>query len=87
LFGKLVETDFSSITLSNGVGSNQAQCPAGSQEGERSQKEVRDNVRVTSDVVRELVADHLPDGVSLRDLGECHLRDLTRPERVFQLLL
>jgi predicted ATPase/class 3 adenylate cyclase len=34
----------------------------------------------------ELVRDHLPEGVSLRDLGERRLRDLNRPERVFQAL-
>jgi predicted ATPase/class 3 adenylate cyclase len=34
----------------------------------------------------ELVRDHLPEGVSLRDLGERRLRDLNRPERVFQVL-
>ncbi len=28
----------------------------------------------------------LPDGVALRDLGERRLRDLTRPERIFQLV-
>ena len=28
----------------------------------------------------------LPDGVELRDLGERRLRDLSRPERIFQLL-
>jgi predicted ATPase/DNA-binding SARP family transcriptional activator len=32
----------------------------------------------------ELVRDHLPDEASLRDLGEHRLRDLVRPERVFQ---
>jgi predicted ATPase/class 3 adenylate cyclase len=35
---------------------------------------------------RELVADHLPDGVTLRDLGTHRLRDLQRPERIFQVL-
>ncbi|MFI5342376.1 MAG: adenylate/guanylate cyclase domain-containing protein, partial [Candidatus Methylomirabilales bacterium] len=35
---------------------------------------------------QELVRDHLPPGISLRDLGECRLKDLVRPERVFQLL-
>jgi predicted ATPase/DNA-binding SARP family transcriptional activator/class 3 adenylate cyclase len=34
----------------------------------------------------ELVRDHLPEGADLRDLGEYRLRDLVRPERVFQLL-
>ena len=34
----------------------------------------------------ELLRDVLPDEVSLRDLGEHRLRDLARPERVFQLL-
>ncbi|MDR9450976.1 MAG: adenylate/guanylate cyclase domain-containing protein, partial [Acidimicrobiia bacterium] len=34
----------------------------------------------------ELLRDALPDEVSLRDLGEHRLRDLARPERVFQLL-
>jgi predicted ATPase/class 3 adenylate cyclase len=33
-----------------------------------------------------LVADHLPEGSVLRDLGEHRLKDLGRPERVFQLV-
>jgi predicted ATPase/class 3 adenylate cyclase len=33
-----------------------------------------------------LAADRLPDGAGLRDLGEFRLKDLGRPERVFQLL-
>jgi predicted ATPase/class 3 adenylate cyclase len=37
-------------------------------------------------VVAELVRDHLPEGVSLRDLGEHNLKDLSRAERVFQLV-
>ena len=32
-----------------------------------------------------LVRDQLPSGVSLRDLGEHRLKDLIRPERVFQV--
>jgi class 3 adenylate cyclase len=35
---------------------------------------------------RELVADELPPGVSLRDLGEHRLKDLERPEHLFQLV-
>ena len=35
---------------------------------------------------QELVRDHLPAGTTLRDLGERRLKDLFRPERVFQLL-
>jgi class 3 adenylate cyclase len=35
---------------------------------------------------QELVRDQLPEGTSLRDLGEYRLKDLFRPERVFQLL-
>jgi predicted ATPase/class 3 adenylate cyclase/Tfp pilus assembly protein PilF len=35
---------------------------------------------------QELVRDRLPAGTSLRDLGEHRLKDLFRPERVFQLL-
>jgi hypothetical protein len=35
---------------------------------------------------QELVRDQLPSEVGLRDLGEKHLKDLFRPERVFQLL-
>jgi predicted ATPase len=35
---------------------------------------------------QELARDALPPGASLRDLGEHPLRDLYRPERVFQLL-
>jgi predicted ATPase/class 3 adenylate cyclase/nucleotide-binding universal stress UspA family protein len=34
-----------------------------------------------------LVADHLPDGTSLRDLGEHRLKDLERPEHIFQLII
>ncbi|MCW3098710.1 MAG: putative ATPase [Chthonomonadaceae bacterium] len=35
---------------------------------------------------QELTRDHLPPQSSLRDLGEVRLRDLARPEHVFQLL-
>jgi predicted ATPase/class 3 adenylate cyclase len=34
----------------------------------------------------ELARDELPEGAGLRDLGEHRLKDLGRPERVFQLL-
>src|SRR5207244_4748246 len=34
----------------------------------------------------ELVREALPEGTSLRDLGLHRLRDLSQPERVFQLL-
>jgi class 3 adenylate cyclase len=34
----------------------------------------------------ELVRDRLADGITLRDLGERRLRDLNRPERIFQIL-
>jgi predicted ATPase/class 3 adenylate cyclase len=33
----------------------------------------------------ELVRDRLPEGVTIQDLGEHGLKDLTRPERVFQV--
>jgi class 3 adenylate cyclase len=35
---------------------------------------------------QELVRDHLPQGMLLRDLGEHHLKDLIQPERIFQLV-
>lgn len=35
----------------------------------------------------ELVCDDLPGGTSLLDLGEHRLKDLTRPERIFQLVI
>ena len=38
-----------------------------------------------SGAAAELVQDHLPEETRLVDLGEHQLRDLTRPERVFQL--
>ena len=38
-----------------------------------------------SEVVCGLVRDHLIGGMALRDLGEHRLKDLARPERVFQL--
>jgi predicted ATPase/class 3 adenylate cyclase len=34
----------------------------------------------------ELVRDELPQGIELRDLGERRLKDLTRPEHIFQLI-
>src|SRR5262249_18102639 len=34
----------------------------------------------------ELLRDRLPEGTSLRDLGLRRLRDLTRPEQIFQLV-
>ena len=34
----------------------------------------------------ELVRDHLPEGVRLRHLGEHRLRDLARPEQIYQLM-
>ncbi len=37
-------------------------------------------------VTSELVRDGLPPGVSLRDLGEHRLKDLVRPEHIFQLV-
>ncbi len=37
-------------------------------------------------VSAELLQDHLPEGVKLQDLGEKRLKDLVRPERVFQVL-
>ena len=39
-----------------------------------------------SQVTFELVRDDLPDGVTLRDMGEHRLKDLTRPEHVYQLV-
>lgn len=40
---------------------------------------------VLSDTTRALVADALPDGVAIRDLGVHALRDVPSPERLFQL--
>ncbi len=38
-----------------------------------------------SHAATELAAEDLPEGVSLRDLGEHRLKDFPRPERIFQL--
>ncbi|MGH3755960.1 MAG: ATP-binding protein [Pseudonocardiaceae bacterium] len=40
---------------------------------------------VLSGATRDVVADRLPDRVTLRDLGSHRLKDLGRPERVWQL--
>jgi predicted ATPase/class 3 adenylate cyclase len=40
---------------------------------------------VMSSATWELVKDELPPGVTVQDLGEHGLKDLTRPERVYQL--
>ncbi len=39
-----------------------------------------------SHAAQELVRDELPEGAGLRDLGERRLKDLFRPERVFQVI-
>ncbi|MBI3973469.1 MAG: adenylate/guanylate cyclase domain-containing protein [Chloroflexi bacterium] len=41
---------------------------------------------VISGAVREIVRDHLPESIGLRDLGERRLKDLIRPEHIFQLV-
>jgi len=40
-----------------------------------------------SETTKPLVVDDLADGVGLRDLGDHRLKDLRRPERVFQLIV
>jgi class 3 adenylate cyclase len=40
-----------------------------------------------SQITRELVEHDLPDGVSLRDLGEHRLKDLQRPGPLYQLVI
>jgi predicted ATPase/class 3 adenylate cyclase len=40
-----------------------------------------------SDATRALAEQRLPPGTSLRDLGEHRLKDLQRPERIFQLVV
>jgi predicted ATPase/class 3 adenylate cyclase len=42
---------------------------------------------VVSLATEELARDHLPGGAALVDLGEHRLRDLARPERLFQLVV
>ncbi|HYW87339.1 MAG TPA: AAA family ATPase, partial [Chloroflexota bacterium] len=42
---------------------------------------------LVSQTTRELVVDELPSDVGLRDLGEHQLKDLQRPEHIFQLLI
>src|SRR5438128_560077 len=42
---------------------------------------------LVSDVTHGLVDEDLPDGVTLRDLGEHGLKDIDRPERLFQLVI
>jgi len=40
---------------------------------------------LASQAVVDLTRDRLPDGVSLRDLGTVRLRDISRPEHIFQV--
>ena len=42
---------------------------------------------VISETTRALVDEHLPDGITLRDLGMHRLKDLARPERLYQLVI
>ena len=41
---------------------------------------------LVSDATRSLVEGHLPDGVELLPLGEHELRDVDRPEPIYQVL-
>lgn len=41
---------------------------------------------LVSQVTRELLADNELNGLALRDLGEYRLKDLTRPQRLYQLV-
>jgi predicted ATPase/class 3 adenylate cyclase len=41
---------------------------------------------LVSQAVAALVGDRLPAGIALRDLGDLHLRGLTRPERIYQVV-
>ena len=41
---------------------------------------------LVSKAVADLVGNHLPPGVALKDLGALRLRDLASPERVFQVM-
>ncbi|MDQ2902218.1 MAG: tetratricopeptide repeat protein [Chloroflexota bacterium] len=42
---------------------------------------------LVSETTRNLVEQHLPDGVSLRDMGEQRLKDVPRPDHLFQLVI
>jgi class 3 adenylate cyclase len=42
---------------------------------------------LVSEATRVLVGDQRPEGVGLRDLGEHRLKDLARPERIYQLVI
>ena len=42
---------------------------------------------VISETTRALVDEHLPNGIALRDLGTHRLKDLARPERLYQLVI
>jgi predicted ATPase/class 3 adenylate cyclase/Tfp pilus assembly protein PilF len=41
---------------------------------------------LVSGATEELIRDALPPGVSLRDMGEARLKDLLRPEHIFQIV-
>ena len=41
---------------------------------------------LVSSVTEELIRDSLPDGIGLRDMGEARLKDLLRPEHIFQVI-
>jgi len=41
---------------------------------------------LVSHAVATLIADRLPQGIALRDLGSVRLRDLAHPERIYQLV-
>ena len=40
-----------------------------------------------SNSTQELIQDELPDGVTLREMGERRLKDLIRPEHIYHLVV
>lgn len=54
-------------------------------EGARISSAAHGGQILVSQVARELIADNLPAGASLKDLGEHRLRDFTHPQHIYQV--
>jgi predicted ATPase/class 3 adenylate cyclase len=81
-----------SIKVRMGLHSGEAELRAGDYYGQALNRAARimsvahgEQVLLSS-LTAELAREHLPDDVSLLDLGEHRLRDLVRPEHIFQVL-
>jgi predicted ATPase/class 3 adenylate cyclase len=91
LAAKWDELDSQAVRVRMGLHTGEAEARAGDYYGPALNRAARlmavghGGQTLLSTTTADLVRDHLPDGASLRDLGEHRLKDLVRPEHIYQL--